>query len=244
MGPADTWFRTKHWLQSIATSLPERPKAILMISGHWEEPAFAVGTNPRPGMIFDYYGFPPHTYELDYPAPGDPALAERVRGLLAAAGLPVVTDPERGFDHGIFVPLLVAFPDADIPVVPLSLKADLDPAEHLAAGRALEPLRDEGVLIVGSGMSYHNMRGYMTGSAPTDSANFDAWLTAAIESGPDERASRLTHWTAGDAARQSHPREEHLMPLMVAAGAAGAGEGSKIFSDQVMMATVSAFRFD
>jgi len=139
-GPADTWDRTAAWLKGLVAGLPERPKAILIVSGHWEEPVFTVGSAPRPGMIFDYYGFPEQTYRLRFDAPGSPALAARVRELLGAAGIPTAEDAQRGYDHGVFAPLLLATPQADIPVVQLSLRADLDPQAHLAAGRALAPL--------------------------------------------------------------------------------------------------------
>jgi len=149
-GPADTWDKTRQFLEGLAASLPARPKAILVVSGHWEEPAFTVSTAAEPKLIFDYSGFPEDTYRLTWPAPGDPKLAERVAGILQAAGLPVGVNASRGFDHGVFVPLKAAFPEATIPVVTLSLAESLDPVLHLAAGRALAPLRDEGVLIVGS----------------------------------------------------------------------------------------------
>ena len=194
-------------------------------------------------MIFDYYGFPPHTYELSYPAPGAPALAERVVDLLKAAGLPARTDTKRGFDHGVFVPFLLIDPEASIPVVPLSLKRELDPAEHLAAGRALAALRDEGILIIGSGMSYHNMRGYRTPHAAQVSPVFDAWLTKAVEADPATRWQQLAQWAKAPGGRESHPREEHLLPLMIAAGAGGDSAGTKPFMDNVMMADLSAFRF-
>lgn len=243
MGPPDTWDSMAAWLRALPDTLPRRPRAILLVSAHWEEAAFTVATASRPGMLFDYYGFPPHTYQLDYPAPGDPALAARVEELLRGAGLPAATDPARGFDHGVFVPLLVAFPDAAIPVVPLSLRRGLDPASHLAAGKALAPLRAEDVLIVGSGMSYHDMRGYNTARALTVSRAFDDWLTAAVEGDPAARLQALAAWEQGDGARASHPREEHLLPLMVAAGAGFDAPGQRIFTDEVMMATVSAYRF-
>jgi len=242
-GPADTWDRTAAWLRGLLATLPERPKGIVVISGHWEEDAFTVSTAEQPAMIFDYYNFPPHTYELSYPAPGSPALANRVVSLLKAAGLPARADPSRGFDHGVFVPFLLIEPEARIPVVPLSLRSSLDAGEHLAAGRALSSLRDEGVLIVGSGMSYHNMAGFFTPAAREPSGRFDRWLTAAIEADPATRWERLSHWSEGDAARASHPREEHLLPLMVAAGAGAAERGIRSFSDNVMMADISAFRF-
>jgi aromatic ring-opening dioxygenase catalytic subunit (LigB family) len=243
-GPADTWDKLKTWLSGLLATLPEKPKGIVVISGHWEQSAFTVATATQPEMIFDYTGFPPHTYELSYPAPGAPTLADRIVSLLAGAGLPTATDGSRGFDHGVFVPFLLIDPDAGIPVVPLSLKKSLDPGEHFAAGRALAPLRDEGVLIVGSGMSYHNMHGFRTPAAREPSAVFDEWVTLAVEADPETRQAMLMRWADAPAGIESHPREEHLIPLMVAAGAGYDGVGSKPFTDNVMMADISAFRFD
>jgi aromatic ring-opening dioxygenase catalytic subunit (LigB family) len=243
-GPADTWKATEAWLRGLAQSLPERPKAIVVVSGHWEEDAFTASTAAAPSMIYDYTGFPPHTYQLKYPAPGAPQLARRIVELLTAAGLPARTDPSRGFDHGVFIPFLLVFPDADIPVVPLSLRHGLDPAEHMAAGKALGALRDEGVLIVGSGMSYHNMRGFSTPAATAPSEAFDRWLTQAVsDPDPKDRWERLTHWDEAPSARNAHPREEHLLPLMVAAGAAADERGERVFSDVAMNARLSGFRF-
>jgi aromatic ring-opening dioxygenase catalytic subunit (LigB family) len=242
-GPADAWDKTAAWLRGIADTLPQRPKAIVVVSGHWEESAFTAGAGAAPDLIYDYTGFPPHTYQLRYPAPGAPALAERIVELITAAGLPARTDPTRGFDHGIFIPFLLIYPDADIPVVPLSLKSGLDPAEHLAAGRALASLRDEGVLMVGSGMSYHNMHAFRTPSATGPSRAFDRWLTDVLENAPRERWDDLTRWSQAPAARNAHPREEHLLPLMIAAGAAAGAPGEKVFSDEVMMARISGYRF-
>ena len=241
--PADEWDRTAAWLKGLADSLPERPKAIVVISGHWEESAFTAGSGPAPELIYDYTGFPAHTYELKYPAPGAPALAQRIVDLLTAAGLPARTDPARGFDHGVFIPFLLIYPDADIPVVPLSLKAGLDPAEHLAAGAALAALREEGVLIVGSGMSYHNMGAFRTPAATAPSEAFDRWLTADLEAPPAQRTEGLKDWSEAPAARNAHPREEHLLPLMIAAGAAGEDAGHRVFSDEVMAARISGYRF-
>nr|WP_026353130.1 class III extradiol ring-cleavage dioxygenase [Solimonas variicoloris] len=244
--PPDTWDRMAAFLRGLAATLPERPRAVLLISGHWLAPAFTAGSHPRPPLIYDYYGFPEHTYQLQYPAAGDPALAQRVQALLAAASLPAAEDAQRGYDHGVFIPLKLVFPDADVPVVPLSLLDSLDPAAHLAAGRALAPLRDEGVLIVGSGMSFHNMRAYGDPRFGPVSDTFDLWLTAAVEAPPAERELRLTHWAEAPAARLSHPlhAEEHLLPLMVAAGAAGDGTGRRVFSDRVLQTTISGYRFD
>lgn len=242
-GPVDAWEKTETWLRGLLATLPERPKGIVVISGHWQEAAFTASTAPHPQMIFDYTGFPPHTYQLSYPAPGAPELAERVAELLRSNGLPARTDATRGFDHGVFVPFLLIDPDASIPVVPLSLKRELEPTEHLAAGRALAVLRNEGILIIGSGMSYHNMGGFRTPAAVAPSARFDAWLTASVESTPAERWDRLAHWAEAPGGRESHPREEHLLPLMIAAGAGADSPGSKPFSDNVMMADLSAFKF-
>jgi len=243
-GPADTWLRTKRFLEGLAQTLPAAPKAILAVSGHWEESAFTVSAAAQPELIFDYYGFPEHTYRLTWPAPGFPELAERVAGLLAQAGLPSAVSPSRGFDHGVFVPLKVAFPEASIPVVSLSLGASLDPALHLAAGRALSQLRGEGVLILGSGMSFHNLRSYFRPETVERSQAFDAWLTKAVESPATERDALLAEWRKAPFAAYAHPREEHLIPLMVAAGAVGDGPGKRIFTDEPMGAALSAYRFD
>ncbi|WP_293904304.1 class III extradiol ring-cleavage dioxygenase [Phenylobacterium sp.] len=240
-GPADTWDRTADYLRGLVASLPERPKAILIVSGHWEAPQFTVGTAQWPALEFDYYGFPEFTYRLEFGAPGSPGLARRVRRLLADAGIAAGEDAEHGWDHGVFVPLKLITPDADIPVVQLSLKAGLDAEAHLAAGRALAPLRDEGVLIVGSGMSWHNMAGF-TPDFTERSITFDAWLEGAVAD-PARRDAALAHWDQAPYGRDAHPREEHLLPLMVAAGAAQGERGVVAFRDTVMNVVVSAVEF-
>jgi aromatic ring-opening dioxygenase catalytic subunit (LigB family) len=241
--PHGVWRGMEAYLRSIVGGLPAKPRAILVISGHWEESAFAfTGAAGHPGLIFDYYGFPAETYRLTWPAPGAPWLAERGRELIAAAGLPSAVDPSRGFDHGVFVPLKVVFPEADIPVVQMSLHHSLDPALHLAAGKALEPLRDEGVLIVGSGMSFHNLRVYGDPRVREPSAEFDRWLVQAAEAAGPERAKALAHWQSAPYARLCHPREEHLLPLMVAAGASD-GPGIRDYGEAVLSGAVSGFRF-
>jgi aromatic ring-opening dioxygenase catalytic subunit (LigB family) len=242
-GPADTWNATQCFLEGLAATLPAPAKAILVISGHWEETDFTVSSAAKPELIFDYSGFPEHTYRLTWPAPGEPELAARVAGLLSVAGLPSAVNPVRGFDHGVFVPLKVAFPEAKIPVVTLSLAASLDPTLHLAAGRALAPLRDQGVLIVASGMSFHNLRAYLRPETAERARAFDAWLTQAAESPAGERAALLTDWRKAPFAAFAHPREEHLLPLLVAAGAGGDAPGRRIFSDEPMGAALSAYRF-
>src|SRR5687768_4575897 len=212
-------------LAAMPREIGAKPHAVLMISAHWEEPEFTLTSNPSPPMVYDYGGFPDYTYHIRYDAPGDPALAARVKSLLDAGGLPARLDTERGFDHGAFTPLKVIYPDADVPVVQLSLKRGLDPGEHLAMGRALAPLRDEGVFIVGSGMTYHNLRAFGPRAKPVADA-FDAWLRETGTAEPAERDRRLAEWATAPAARQAHPREEHLLPMMVIAGAAGADKGT------------------
>jgi aromatic ring-opening dioxygenase catalytic subunit (LigB family) len=234
----------RDWLAGLIDSLPERPRAILMISAHWEEAVPTVSANPHPGMLFDYYGFPEHTYHLSYPAPGSPELAARVDGLLKKADLATAVETVRGFDHGVFVPMLIIDPKAQIPVVTLSLQQGLDPASHIALGAALAPLRDEGVLIIGSGSSYHNLSGFFSGQGSQASVAFDQWLRDTVTE-PDaaKRIARLISWAQAPHARECHPREEHLLPLMVATGAAGADEGRVTFHDRIGGKAMSCFTF-
>ncbi|MGE0397270.1 MAG: class III extradiol ring-cleavage dioxygenase [Kofleriaceae bacterium] len=219
------------------------PTALLVISAHWEESVPTVMTATRPPMLYDYYGFPEETYKLQWSAPGSPALAARVRELLGGAGIETAANSERGFDHGTFVPLKLAYPDAQVPTVQLSLQAGLDPAQHLAIGRALAPLRDEGVFIIGSGMSYHNMRGFRDPRAAGHANEFDAWLRTAATSEPAVRDRELAAWAKAPAARDAHPREEHLLPLMVVAGAAGEDRGTTAYNNTVLGKAISAFHF-
>jgi aromatic ring-opening dioxygenase catalytic subunit (LigB family) len=223
--------------------LPAPPKALLVVSAHWEAAVPTVMTSTQPAIYYDYYGFPPEAYTIQWPAPGSPALAERVTGLLGDAGIPTGTDGQRGFDHGTFIPFKLSWPNADIPTIQLSLKAGLDPEEHLAIGRALEPLRDEGVLILGSGMSYHNMRGFGSREGQRAAASFDSWLGEAATSAPADRDRLLSQWASAPGARESHPREEHLLPLMVVAGAAGGDSGSITFRGEFMGVRISAFQY-
>ncbi|MDP1927450.1 MAG: class III extradiol ring-cleavage dioxygenase [Thiobacillus sp.] len=243
--PPNAWDRMADFLRGRAASLPCTPRAIVMVSAHWLEPAFSVTSGAHPQLIYDYNGFPPHTYELKYPAPGAPQLAARIAGLLGQAQIAVQQNPGRGFDHGMFIPLLLMFPDASIPVVQLSLHSSLDPQVHLQAGQAIEVLRDEGVLIIGSGMSFHNMRAYGDPRFGPVSDEFDRWLTRAVEAEPQQRHQALVDWALAPSARLSHPphAEEHLLPLMVVAGAAGQDRGQRVFSDRVMETTLSGFSF-
>lgn len=243
--PADTWSRMAAWLRSIPELVRSRPKALLVISGHWEAPQFTVNAQVAPPLLYDYAGFPPHTFELEYPAPGSPELAAEVRALLDTAGIANEAEHIRGLDHGVFIPMKVAFPAADLPIAQLSLKRGLNPAEHLALGRALAPLRHSGVLIIGSGMSYHNMHRFRFDDAALDpdSVRFDEWLAETAGLPAEIREQRLTEWAAAPGGRASHPREEHLLPLHVVAGAAGDDAGRRVFQDRVIGSMQSAFMF-
>jgi aromatic ring-opening dioxygenase catalytic subunit (LigB family) len=240
--PEEEVMRLARYWESLPTLAPSA-KAILVVSAHWEESVPTLMTSPAPPMLYDYYGFPPTSYELTWPAPNDLPLAERVRGMLEEAGFEAAENPERGFDHGTFVPLKRAYPAADVPTLQLSMLRDLDPARHLELGRALAPLRDEGVFIVTSGMSYHNMRGFRRRESRPVAQAFDAWLREATAAPADERDRRLAAWTEAPHAREVHPREEHLLPLMVAAGAAGQDRGTIGFNAEVMGVPVSAVHF-
>jgi aromatic ring-opening dioxygenase catalytic subunit (LigB family) len=231
------------YLRSVRAVPRTRPRALLVVSAHWEEPVPTVMTGERPPMFYDYYGFPPASYEITWPAPGDPALAARVREFLGAAGFETAADAQRGFDHGAFVPLKLTYPDADVPAVQLSLKRGLDPEEHLAMGRALAPLRDEGVFIVGSGMTFHNLRAFRAGGSEQVSETFDAWLREAATLAQAERDRRLAAWSSAPAARLAHPREEHLLPLMVIAGAAGADRGTIPYNGTILGLRLSAYHY-
>ncbi len=233
----------KGYLHSLATLPSTPPRALLIVSAHWEERVPTVTTSAAPPMLYDYYGFPEPAYSITWPAAGHPQVAARVRELLQAAGIDSASDANRGFDHGAFVPFKVAYPNADIPAVQLSLQAGLDPAAHLAIGRALAPLRDEGVFIVGSGMSYHNMRGFRDPSAAANGVSFDRWLREAAGQEQVERDRMLADWASAPGARASHPREEHLLPLMVIAGAAGDDRGQLAFAGAMMEKPILAFHF-
>lgn len=232
-------------LQAIPPAIGTTPKAILVISGHWEESTLTLSSAAQPSMIYDYSGFPPHTYQVQYPAPGSPTLSGQVRELLSSAGFAVRLNPRRGFDHGTFVPLAVAYPEATIPVVQLSMQRDYDPAFHLAVGQAIAPLRQQGVLMIGSGLSYHNLR-QLSPQAKQPSLQFDQWLTETLCTlRGRERQQQLTHWSQAPAARIAHPREDHLVPLFVALGAAIDELGDRVYHEDAWLGgiAVSSFRF-
>jgi aromatic ring-opening dioxygenase catalytic subunit (LigB family) len=243
--PPDLWEGMARYLRGVGAEVGVKPRAVLVISGHWEMPQPTVQAAKSHTLLFDYYGFPEHTYRLTYPAPGSPAVAAQARALLAEAGIAAGEDTERGLDHGVFVPFKLVYPDADVPIVQLSLQQGLDPATHLAIGRALRPLRDEGVLIVGSGMSYHNLRRFFSSdpSAVAAATQFDAWLGAAITAEPAERERRLAQWQLAPGARDSHPHPEHLLPLMVAAGAAAGEGGTVTYREPLLGKPISGFQF-
>jgi aromatic ring-opening dioxygenase catalytic subunit (LigB family) len=194
--------------------------------------------------VYDYGGFPAFTYQIKYAAPGAPAVAARVVELLKAAGLPTHLDATRGYDHGVFAPMQVMYPDANVPLLEVSLRHGYDPQEHIALGRALAPLRDEGVLIVGSGLSYHNLRRFgVAGKEP--SAAFDAWLNTAMMSEPATRLDYLREWDKAPSARICHPEEDHLIPLMAAIGAAENDKAVRVYHDENIFGgvTASSYRF-
>lgn len=226
------------FLKEVPKHLP-KPKAVVIISAHWESDVVRVSASPQPGMIYDYGGFPPETYEYSYPAPGDPALAETVLQLLSTQHIESVPDSRRGFDHGTFVPLMLMYPEADIPVVQVSLLRSLNPEKHIALGEALAPLRQQGVLILGSGMSFHNQHATLE-----QSTAFDDWLTEALVAAPMAEAKRrLQAWQLAPSALVAHAREEHLLPAHVCLGAASmASTGAeKVFSGDLFNLRIAGF---
>lgn len=214
-------------LKKIAKKI-QKPSAILLISAHWEESVAAITAGEFPSLIYDYYGFPEESYKITYPCSGEPLLAGKVYKLLERAGISARLDQDRGFDHGLFVPLKIMFPDADIPCVQLSLNNNLDPAEHLNVGQALRNLDYDNLLVIGSGFSFHNMKEFFASESEESRKNneaFEAWLIETCCStniDNEERFKRLTHWKDAPSARFCHPREEHLLPLHVCCGVAQA----------------------
>jgi aromatic ring-opening dioxygenase catalytic subunit (LigB family) len=242
LGAPEELNELTRYLRSVRSLPKTPPRALLVVSGHWEEPVPTVMTSAHPPMLYDYYGFPAESYTVTWPAPGDPELAARVRKLLGNAGLKTAEDSTRGFDHGAFVPLKLTYPEANVPTIQLSLKRGLDPKEHIAIGQALMPLREEGIFIIGSGMTFHNLRAFSPQAAPV-AETFDQWLreTATLEE--KDRNERLVRWSSVPAARMAHPREEHLLPLMVIAGAAGVDRGRVAYNGTVVGLRLSAYEF-
>lgn len=207
------------WIAELAAwakALP-RPRAIVVVSAHWEARPISIGAvRPLP-LIYDFYGFPEKFYRLQYAAPGAPEVAARVRGLLSAAGLAFVDEPERGLDHGTYIPLMCMYPEADIPVLQVSLPSE-DPKELFAMGRALAPLRQEGVLVIGSGFLTHNLRALRLTSTPAWAHDFDAWTADVIARG--DLDALLDYRQRAPGVREALPSHEHFVPVIVAAGAA------------------------
>jgi len=201
-----------------------RPSAIIVVSAHWETGAPTFDSAPSPATIHDFYGFPRALYEMRYKAPGDPALAERGAALLGAAGMTARLEP-RGLDHGAWVPLMLMYPAADVPVVQLSLQSHLDAAHQLRVGAALRPLREEGVLVMGSGSTTHNLGelrgGGIDAPSPPWVAAFADWLADAVAEGRTE--DLLDYRRRAPHAARNHPSEEHFLPIFTAIGAAGLG---------------------
>ena len=216
----------------------KKPELILVISAHWEENAATLLGAHHPPMFYDYYGFPEQAYEITYPAPGSPQFAGKVAALLEENNIKAAIDPRRGFDHGLFIPLKLMYPQADIPCLQLSLLRGLDPAAHISLGHALQALRQENLLVVGSGFSFHNMGAFAwQGPGGKDAANdaFQDWLIA-VCTGPltqAEREQQLISWEKAPSARYCHPREEHLLPLHVCQGMAGT-PAKVVFDDQIL----------
>jgi len=230
------------YLQGLAAGLDKeldkKPRAILMISAHWEEAQARVTSAAQPGLLFDYYGFAKEAYDIHFPIAGDPQLAQEIIHRLKEAGISAVEDDTRGLDHGTFVPLKLVYPEADIPVVQLSLLSSLDAQAHIDIGKAIASLVDEDVLIIGSGFTFHNMKAMSLdpeanrrsddeNSVSYKSQAFDNWLQETIADkklSMAEKEQRLAEWQLAPHARFCQPREEHLLPLMVCFGAAMANE--------------------
>jgi aromatic ring-opening dioxygenase catalytic subunit (LigB family) len=250
-GPWPWLADMRRQLASLETSLARMPKeiaqvpkAVLVISGHWETRDFSVMTSANPPMVYDYSGFPPETYQIVYPAPGAPQIAQQAADLIRAAGLPVQLNDTQGFDHGTFAPLAIMYPEANVPVFQISLRASYDPGEHIALGRALAPLRAEGVLIVGSGLSYHNLRRFGP-KAKTPSEAFDTWLTDVLALPQEARTAAIVDWEKAPYARDCHANEDHLVPLFVALGAAEEDTATRVYhqTDIFGGVTASSYRF-
>jgi 4,5-DOPA dioxygenase extradiol len=223
------------------TRLPGRlhqPDLILVISAHWEESTATLTGAPNPELFYDYYGFPKEAYEITYPAPGSPDYARKISGLLDVNGITSQIDPARGYDHGLFIPLKMMYPQADIPCLQLSLLRGLNSGAHIALGKALRDLIKENILVIGSGFSFHNMQAFSwQGTGAPDPANdaFQNWLIEVCTGSfsQAEREQRLVEWAKAPSARYCHPREEHLLPVHVCAGLADK-PANLIFDDQIL----------
>jgi len=224
------------FLRELPQKLTRTPEAIVLISAHWEASTFEITSNPQPSLLYDYGGFPKEAYEIEYPCKGAPRLAKRIHTILTAAKLPSTLNPTRKLDHGVFVPLKLMYPKANIPVVQISLHRSLDPAIHIALGEALSKLQDDNILVLGSGFSYHNLRAFFSSDPKHNEANqaFHDWLKqVCFHMSRKDMLEHLRNWTIAPAARLCHPREEHLLPLLVCAGA-GDKSATSIFDQKIL----------
>jgi 4,5-DOPA dioxygenase extradiol len=222
-----------------------KPDVILVVSAHWEEGVVTLQGARNPAMLYDYYGFPPEAYEIAYPAPGDPDLAKRITDILDAHGIRAAVDHERGYDHGLFIPLKMMYPNADIPCLQISLLQGLDSKAHLELGKTISSLVTENMLVVGSGFSFHNLRAFTFGAKESADARNDAFQDWLIEvctgnMNREERERLLVEWERAPSARYCHPREEHLLPLHVCMGMAGAS-AELVFNDYIAGKRALAF---
>ena len=240
----------EHMKETVQKFLPKtKPTAVVVLSAHWESDPVKITSSKHPNLLFDYYGFPPETYEYIYKAPGHPELAEKIHNLLDKQGIRSELDPKRGLDHGVFIPLMLMYPEADIPVVAVSMDASLSAEKNMAIGAALEPLRDQGVLILGSGYSFHNMEAFFHPSKHTQeqARRFNTWLQQTLLGSSTLKPvlPLLAKWQNAPGARVCHPREEHLLPLFMTAAAAGpAAQAKLIWSDDKSDHAISSFMFE
>ncbi|AYN87361.1 DODA-type extradiol aromatic ring-opening family dioxygenase [Commensalibacter melissae] len=242
--PYNIWTNMGDFLHKFPKTLPKKPDAIVVIAAHWESDPIKIHHHPNPSLYYDYYDFPEHTYQLQYPASGYPLLAEQIHTLLTEQHIQSEFEEKRGWDHSVFIPLKVMFPDADIPIVEISLHNNLDPAYHFNIGRALYPLRNKNILIMGSGMSYHNLPFLFSGQGTREAYAFDNWLTDVISlPACDDRDRLLIEWEKTADAHSAHPRTEHLLPLMAVSGAARQDHGKCIFKDIILHKPISAYQF-
>ncbi len=235
------------FLRTVPTTIP-RPDAIVVVSAHWEEPVISITAAQFPTLLFDYHGFPPEAYEFEYPAPGAPQLAERVHALLRADEIESKLDPQRDFDHGLFIPLMLMYPDADIPCIQISLSSSLDAGLHVRVGKALSSLKDENLLILGSGFSFHNMQaaaGRDRDRVDLKNREFETWLARTCTDSTiseSRREALLIDWQEAPHARYCHPREEHLLPLQVCYGIAQ-GAAKITFQEPIYGFMTSAYQW-
>lgn len=243
-GTPNPFKKLAHFFKDFQKLLPQIPDAILVISAHWEESEFTIQTHPSPPMLFDYYGFPAETYKLNFPAKTSDQLIQRTHQLFKDFNITLNNDTQRGYDHGVFVPFLLMYPNADIPVVQLSLKENLDPKEHYQMGQVISQLKNENILIIGSGLSYHNLR--QLNDIHGFSKKFDDWLWDILQKSPEDRKQNLIKWENAPNARLAHPREDHLIPLLVTAGSSHQSVAERVYHEQMInwKFWTSSFKFD